>query len=173
MKSKTETQSKWMCPLCNKPLHTPVVSECGHIYCWPCICKHLQESNTCPICDKVLNKENLIPIYGQTDESKEDAPPPPKQQRVEPPKEEEIRRQNVFPGFRNETNFQFRFLPFGFGFTATFGNMYPGNVFPRQNENQNQNNNNNNNNNNNIYGPNQFMPFIVLFFIMVVISFLI
>ena len=79
---------KWTCPLCHKSLKSPVVTKCGHVFCWPCISESLSRSDppSCPTCQHPLKKEDIIPIYGQTDKvDGHEAPPPPPQQREEAP----------------------------------------------------------------------------------------
>lgn len=118
MESSNQNEEKWKCPLCHKSLKSPVVTHCGHIYCWPCICEWLKESSACPKCNKFIQKDDLVPIYGQTGEANEHSvPPPPKAHRVDPPPEEPR------PAFNRGGDFQINFgvFPFGFGFTTQIG----------------------------------------------------
>ena len=62
-------KKKWICPICLDDLVKPVVSPCGHIFCWPCIYKWLRRSNTCPVCKSIISEQKLIPIYGQGEEA--------------------------------------------------------------------------------------------------------
>ncbi|XP_060209524.1 E3 ubiquitin-protein ligase RMA1H1-like [Lycium barbarum] len=54
----------------------PVVTLCGHLYCWPCIYKwiHFQSISSenadnqqpqCPVCKAEVSKKTLIPLYGR------------------------------------------------------------------------------------------------------------
>ncbi|XP_047337213.1 E3 ubiquitin-protein ligase RMA1H1-like [Impatiens glandulifera] len=73
------------CNICLDPVHDPVVTLCGHLYCWPCIYKwiHFKTSNSeveeeeeekekmkpqCPVCKTNISERKLIPLYakGQT-----------------------------------------------------------------------------------------------------------
>ncbi|KAK8894915.1 hypothetical protein M9Y10_023356 [Tritrichomonas musculus] len=124
---KTE---RWHCPICKDQLKSPVVSPCGHIFCWPCISKHLQNEENgnkiCPVCHKPLDLEKIVPIYGQTNQAKDnEAPPPPKAERVET--EEEIRERNrqnnqFFNQNGNNFNFEFGMFPFGASIGFTYRN---------------------------------------------------
>jgi E3 ubiquitin-protein ligase RNF5 len=44
----------------------PVVTQCGHLYCWPCLYRwlHTRHSDgTCPVCKAGVTQENVIPIF--------------------------------------------------------------------------------------------------------------
>lgn len=46
----------------------PVVTLCGHLYCWPCLYRWLQVQNhcrTCPVCKAGVDRDKVIPIYGR------------------------------------------------------------------------------------------------------------
>ncbi|CAN4094128.1 unnamed protein product [Withania somnifera] len=64
------------CNICLDLVHDPVVTLCGHLYCWPCIYKwiHFQSislENTdnqqpnCPVCKAEVSQKTLIPLYGR------------------------------------------------------------------------------------------------------------
>jgi E3 ubiquitin-protein ligase RNF5 len=63
------------CNICLESAHEPVVTFCGHLYCWPCIYKWLhvqisddesnQEEQTCPICKANISQASLVPLYGR------------------------------------------------------------------------------------------------------------
>lgn len=71
-------EDKWKCPICLDALQQPVVTRCGHVFCWPCIHEWLRRSNTCPVCHGEIEESHLIPIYGQGDEADISSPPPPR-----------------------------------------------------------------------------------------------
>ncbi|CAK9138224.1 unnamed protein product [Ilex paraguariensis] len=61
------------CNICLDSAHDPVVTVCGHLYCWPCIYKwlHVRSSSIepkewpkCPICKANISTSSLIPLYG-------------------------------------------------------------------------------------------------------------
>lgn len=62
------------CNICLESAHEPVVTLCGHLYCWPCIYKwiHVQSSpiepdhqQTCPVCKAEISHASLVPLYGR------------------------------------------------------------------------------------------------------------
>ncbi|OBZ77883.1 hypothetical protein A0H81_02589 [Grifola frondosa] len=45
----------WNCRVCLKdPCAAPVVTICGHLFCFPCIISALAEDGYCPVCKKVM-----------------------------------------------------------------------------------------------------------------------
>lgn len=78
------------CNICLDCVQDPVVTFCGHLYCWPCIYKwiHFQSAVSedshqvhiqCPVCKAKVSKETLIPLHGRvrnTKPSKRRAPQP-------------------------------------------------------------------------------------------------
>ncbi len=54
----------FVCNVCLDPVQDPVVTQCGHLYCWPCLFRWLKTSHTtCPVCKARVSKENVIPIF--------------------------------------------------------------------------------------------------------------
>lgn len=71
------------CNICLDFAADPVVTLCGHLYCWPCIYEWLQpaaesaSSNNrssarqqCPVCKATLSADSLVPLYGRGGSSK-------------------------------------------------------------------------------------------------------
>lgn len=55
---------KWKCFVCKKSLKSPVVANCGHVYCWRCLTQHRNEGKeTCPKCGENLKESEFIPIF--------------------------------------------------------------------------------------------------------------
>ncbi|CAN4087232.1 unnamed protein product [Withania somnifera] len=63
------------CNICLDVVHDPVVTFCGHLYCWPCIYNWIQFQRTssenpdyqkpqCPVCKAEVSQKTLIPLYG-------------------------------------------------------------------------------------------------------------
>ncbi|KAJ9550242.1 hypothetical protein OSB04_014287 [Centaurea solstitialis] len=64
------------CNICLDSVQDPVVTLCGHLYCWPCIYKWIQHQNTsssetlenqkaqCPICKSEVSQKTIVPLYG-------------------------------------------------------------------------------------------------------------
>lgn len=62
------------CNICLDSCHDPVVTLCGHLYCWPCIYKWLHVQSTsiesdeqpkCPVCKASISTSSLVPLYGR------------------------------------------------------------------------------------------------------------
>ncbi|CBI20320.3 unnamed protein product, partial [Vitis vinifera] len=62
------------CNICLDSAHDPVVTLCGHLYCWPCIYKWLHVQSTspvteqqqnCPVCKANISHTSLVPLYGR------------------------------------------------------------------------------------------------------------
>ncbi|KAF2591238.1 hypothetical protein F2Q70_00039774 [Brassica cretica] len=68
------------CNICLDQVRDPVVTFCGHLFCWPCIYKWTYSSNTsiqrvdqydkdespkCPVCKSDVSEATLVPIYGR------------------------------------------------------------------------------------------------------------
>ncbi|KAF3659037.1 putative thioredoxin M4, chloroplastic-like [Capsicum annuum] len=71
------------CNICLDSAHDPVVTLCGHLYCWPCIYKWLQvessepgpvEESKCPVCKAHISNSSLVPLYGRGISSLESEP---------------------------------------------------------------------------------------------------
>lgn len=69
------------CNICLDSARDPVVTLCGHLYCWPCIYKwlHVQttssfepnEPSKCPVCKAKVSESSLVPLYGRGNSSSE------------------------------------------------------------------------------------------------------
>ncbi|KAJ0967082.1 hypothetical protein J5N97_023999 [Dioscorea zingiberensis] len=57
------------CNICLDFAEDPVVTLCGHLYCWPCIYKWMQvqaqTQQQCPVCKAALSENTLVPLYGR------------------------------------------------------------------------------------------------------------
>ncbi|XP_050213545.1 E3 ubiquitin-protein ligase RMA1H1-like [Mercurialis annua] len=62
------------CNICFEFAHEPVVTLCGHLYCWPCIYKWLHVQSTslasdehpqCPVCKADISHTTMVPLYGR------------------------------------------------------------------------------------------------------------
>lgn len=74
--SDDHTSGAFDCNICLESVQDPVVTLCGHLYCWPCIYKwtHLQtissenlnqKQQQCPVCKAEVSLTALIPLYGR------------------------------------------------------------------------------------------------------------
>ncbi|XP_057969370.1 E3 ubiquitin-protein ligase RMA3-like [Malania oleifera] len=62
------------CNICLDSAHDPVVTLCGHLFCWPCIYNwiHFQTSpalaadhkQKCPVCKADVSPATVVPLYG-------------------------------------------------------------------------------------------------------------
>eukprot|EP00301_Raphidiophrys_heterophryoidea_P022858 c6909_g1_i2.p1 GENE.c6909_g1_i2~~c6909_g1_i2.p1 ORF type:complete len:170 (-),score=27.18 c6909_g1_i2:44-553(-) len=77
------------CNICLDIAKNPVVTMCGHLFCWSCIYRWLETpSNECPVCKSGISRDQCIPIYGRGADSKdprESVPERPAGQRSQAP----------------------------------------------------------------------------------------
>ncbi|RWW12574.1 hypothetical protein GW17_00023761 [Ensete ventricosum] len=60
------------CNICFELARDPVVTRCGHLFCWPCLYRWLNghsHSSECPVCKAIVEEKMLIPLYGRGDNS--------------------------------------------------------------------------------------------------------
>lgn len=58
----------YSCAICLDSATDPVVTKCGHLYCWPCLDQWLARQPECPTCKGSINAEkagDIIPLYGK------------------------------------------------------------------------------------------------------------
>ncbi|KAF6166574.1 hypothetical protein GIB67_005436 [Kingdonia uniflora] len=56
------------CNICFELAQDPIVTLCGHLYCWPCLYEWLHRhsrSQECPVCKALIQKDKLVPLYGR------------------------------------------------------------------------------------------------------------
>ncbi|CAK9177595.1 unnamed protein product [Ilex paraguariensis] len=64
------------CNICLDSVQDPVVTLCGHLYCWPCIYKWIhyqsvsaenlgEQQPQCPVCKAEISEKSLVPLYGR------------------------------------------------------------------------------------------------------------
>ncbi|KAE8679882.1 RNF185 protein [Hibiscus syriacus] len=56
------------CNICFDLAQDPIVTLCGHLFCWPCLYKWLHvhsRSHECPVCKALVEEEKLVPLYGR------------------------------------------------------------------------------------------------------------
>ncbi|XP_010482782.1 PREDICTED: E3 ubiquitin-protein ligase RMA3-like [Camelina sativa] len=78
----TEESGCFDCNICLETAHDPVVTLCGHLFCWPCIYRWLDvqkssspsiiQQQNCPVCKSNISIGSLVPIYGRGMSSSED-----------------------------------------------------------------------------------------------------
>ncbi|XP_076883162.1 E3 ubiquitin-protein ligase RMA1H1-like [Bidens hawaiensis] len=80
-KSVSETSTGFCeCNICLDSARDPVVTLCGHLYCWACIYKwlHIPTDNkpNCPVCKAHISDSSLIPLYGRGNSPPSNGPEP-------------------------------------------------------------------------------------------------
>ncbi|KAF8670076.1 hypothetical protein HU200_051269 [Digitaria exilis] len=83
-----ECSSSFECNICLDPAKEPVVTPCGHLFCWPCLYQWLHAHSAhseCPVCKGEVLEVNVTPIYGrggeEGDSANPDMPPRPRANR--------------------------------------------------------------------------------------------
>ncbi|KAL0091427.1 hypothetical protein J3Q64DRAFT_1723595 [Phycomyces blakesleeanus] len=62
------------CNICFDTATYPVLTLCGHLFCWSCLGQWLNQQSrnpTCPVCKAGCDREKVIPIYGRGKEEKD------------------------------------------------------------------------------------------------------
>ncbi|CAL5068913.1 unnamed protein product [Urochloa decumbens] len=85
-----ECSSSFECNICLDAAKQPVVTPCGHLFCWPCLYQWLHSHSAhseCPVCKGEVLEVNVTPIYGrggeEGDSANLDMPPRPRANRRE------------------------------------------------------------------------------------------
>ncbi|KAI3456267.1 hypothetical protein Pfo_012930 [Paulownia fortunei] len=69
-----KTSACFDCSICLDFARDPVVTLCGHLYCWPCIYKWFDFQSTslasdelpqCPVCKAEISEKTMVPLYGR------------------------------------------------------------------------------------------------------------
>ena len=136
----SDKESSFECNICFEESKDPVVTRCGHLFCWACLHEWLERSNKCPVCQGEATKETVIPLFARGSGSSEDPrskniPRPPRPERVEAAPQ---RRGNFFEnlfgpfgeGYQDDggggggmnIQFGFGFFPFGMMWAGGGGN---------------------------------------------------
>ncbi|GAV63970.1 zf-C3HC4_2 domain-containing protein [Cephalotus follicularis] len=62
------------CNICLDLAMDPVVTCCGHLFCWPCLYRWLNvhsDAKECPVCKGEVTIKNVTPIYGRGNNTRE------------------------------------------------------------------------------------------------------
>ena len=65
---KSNAAANFECNICLEMALEPVVTSCGHLFCWPCLYQWLHvhsEHKECPVCKGEVTESNITPIYGR------------------------------------------------------------------------------------------------------------
>ncbi|XP_062202473.1 uncharacterized protein LOC133904868 isoform X2 [Phragmites australis] len=66
--SGSDAGGSFECNICFELPQEPIVTLCGHLFCWPCLYKWLHihsHSPECPVCKAVVEEDKLVPLYGR------------------------------------------------------------------------------------------------------------
>jgi len=88
----TPPSAGFSCNICFDTACNPVLTLCGHLFCWPCLHRWLSsqyKNPLCPVCKAGCGKDKVIPVYGRGSDEKdprhlEPIPERPKGQRPKP-----------------------------------------------------------------------------------------
>lgn len=86
------------CNICFEQATEPVISLCGHLYCWPCLSQWMDSRQTplCPVCKAGIGKDKVVPIFTRggdnKDPRKKPASPRPQAQRPAAEPQANVRR---------------------------------------------------------------------------------
>ncbi|KAK4416167.1 E3 ubiquitin-protein ligase RMA1H1 [Sesamum alatum] len=102
-KANKEGGSFYDCNICLEEAMEPILTCCGHLFCWPCFYQVPEVDSTskeCPVCKGEVSDSTVIPIYGNgghkgmcDTETGLKIPPRPKARRVE-----SVRQQRLTQG---------------------------------------------------------------------------
>ncbi|KAF8728236.1 hypothetical protein HU200_018828 [Digitaria exilis] len=89
------------CNVCFDMAAEPVVTKCGHLFCWECLYQWLHVHSNhreCPVCKGQVADDAIIPIYGRggSAASVDNAPPRPSGARVESSRQQ-LEQPSLFP----------------------------------------------------------------------------
>ncbi|KAI8037871.1 E3 ubiquitin-protein ligase RNF185 [Drosophila gunungcola] len=83
--------SSFDCNICLGAVQDPVVTMCGHLFCWPCLHQWLltqPNRKLCPVCKSAVDRDRVVPLYGRNNPRQADPrnkiPPRPTGHRSEP-----------------------------------------------------------------------------------------
>lgn len=65
--TQTERLDLFECNICLDAAQEPVVTFCGHLYCWACVYRWLDISAepSCPVCKTTISPKRMVPVYGR------------------------------------------------------------------------------------------------------------
>eukprot|EP01006_Ploeotia_vitrea_P021869 TRINITY_DN54282_c0_g1_i1.p2 TRINITY_DN54282_c0_g1~~TRINITY_DN54282_c0_g1_i1.p2 ORF type:complete len:179 (-),score=34.21 TRINITY_DN54282_c0_g1_i1:1399-1911(-) len=100
--SSSSSSDNFECNICFDPAKEPVVTVCGHLFCWKCLFEWIEKKEECPVCKAGCDKTKIIPMYGRGNAKPKDQgadiPERPKGRR--PPNNTDSWRDRFFGGFQ-------------------------------------------------------------------------
>nr|CEL66184.1 TPA: Zinc finger (C3HC4 RING finger) protein, related [Neospora caninum Liverpool] len=130
-RSRGDENTRFECNICFDEATDPVVTRCGHLFCWQCLHSWLRRgASECPVCKGHTTTSNVIPIYGRgAEKHPRDAPDKgetaagriPERPRAERPEPGPQSQSSVrFGGGTGGASLSFGLFPF-FGLGVTWG----------------------------------------------------
>ncbi|KAI9102024.1 hypothetical protein DFS34DRAFT_692678 [Phlyctochytrium arcticum] len=63
------TEVEFECNICLETASNPIVTLCGHLFCWPCLHQWMQSrspaAKSCPVCKTPVEANKVVPIYAR------------------------------------------------------------------------------------------------------------
>ncbi|GJJ69750.1 E3 ubiquitin-protein ligase RNF5 [Entomortierella parvispora] len=120
-----EPNAEFSCNICFDTSMSPVLTLCGHLFCWSCLHQWLdsqRQNPTCPVCKAGCAQDKVIPIYGRGKEQldpRSTTPKRPAGQRPEPMRSGGMLAAGQV-SFSGTMIPPFMFSPFGVHYAATY-----------------------------------------------------
>eukprot|EP01116_Phalansterium_solitarium_P013350 TRINITY_DN30726_c0_g1_i1.p1 TRINITY_DN30726_c0_g1~~TRINITY_DN30726_c0_g1_i1.p1 ORF type:complete len:189 (-),score=34.40 TRINITY_DN30726_c0_g1_i1:93-659(-) len=112
-----ESGSLLDCNICLDNAVDPVVTMCGHLYCWPCIFQWIRHGERpCPVCKSAVTKDRCIPLYGRGQKQRVDPREKEMPQRPAGQRQGPTRSAAGFNPFGGPVHFDNMTFSAGFGF---------------------------------------------------------
>ncbi|KAF9346739.1 hypothetical protein BGX26_001750 [Mortierella sp. AD094] len=131
----SEPNAEFSCNICFDTSVSPVLTLCGHLFCWSCLHQWLdaqRQNPTCPVCKAGCEQDKVIPIYGRGREQVDPRSTTPKRPAGQRPEPLRNPNQAGFTLGAGQVTFTgtmippFMFSPFG----IQYGGSYTGNMGP-------------------------------------------
>ncbi|OAQ28268.1 hypothetical protein K457DRAFT_138939 [Linnemannia elongata AG-77] len=134
--SDSESNGEFSCNICFDTSMSPVLTLCGHLFCWACLHQWLEaqhQNPTCPVCKAGCAQDKVIPIYGRGKEQLDPRSTTPKRPAGQRPEPFRNPNQAGFALGTGQVTFSgtmlppFMFTPFGIQYGATYSGTIGGN----------------------------------------------
>ncbi|KAK3819126.1 MAG: hypothetical protein JOS17DRAFT_794252 [Linnemannia elongata] len=135
--SDSESNGEFSCNICFDTSMSPVLTLCGHLFCWACLHQWLEaqhQNPTCPVCKAGCAQDKVIPIYGRGKEQLDPRSTTPKRPAGQRPEPFRNPNQTGFALGTGQVTFSgtmlppFMFTPFGIQYGATYSGTIGGTI---------------------------------------------